>query len=88
MENSISDVLIASNFSFCHYYRTMDGHTYGTLLPFSREKVLQNDTENKLICGNAVACTKYGSGTPPDYKRLYTDIVFSHDYQELYGLYR
>ena len=21
----------------------MDGHTYGTLLPFSREKVLQND---------------------------------------------
>ena len=70
MENSISDVLIASNFSFCHYYRTMDGHTYGTLLPFSREKVLQNDAENKLICGNAVACTKYGSGTPPDYELL------------------
>lgn len=43
MENSISDVLIASDFSFCHYYRTMDGHTYGTLLPFSREKVLHND---------------------------------------------
>ena len=60
IENCISDTLIASTFSFCHY-RIMDAHTYGTLLPFWRENVLQNDAKNKLTCGNAVEWTKYGS---------------------------
>ena len=37
LEDSISDVLIM----FIFFYRTMDAHAYGTILPFSREKVLK-----------------------------------------------
>lgn len=48
--------------SFFHY-RTMDAHIHETVLPFWREKVLQIDAKNKLICGSAVAWTKYGSCT-------------------------
>lgn len=47
----------------------MDGHIRDVASIFPG-KVLQNDAENKLICGNAVVCTKYGSGTPPDYELL------------------
>ena len=43
LENSISNVLIAFM------------HAYGTVLSFSREKVLQNDAKNNLIYENAVA---------------------------------
>lgn len=39
LEDSISDVLIM--FTFFLFYRTMDAHAYGTILPFSREKVLK-----------------------------------------------
>ena len=39
----------------------MDAHIHETALPFWREKVLQIDAKNKLICGSAVAWTKYGS---------------------------
>ena len=47
----------------------MDGHIRDVASIFPG-KVLQNDAENKLICGNAVVCTKYESGTPPDYELL------------------
>ena len=40
----------------------MDAHIYGTVLLFSREKVLQNnDAINKLTCEDAIALAKYGS---------------------------
>ena len=42
LENSVSNVLIAFM------------HAYGTVLSFSREKVLQNDAKNNLIYENAV----------------------------------
>ena len=41
----------------------MDAHIHETVLPFWREKVLQTDAKNKLICGSAVSWTKYGSWT-------------------------
>ena len=39
---------------FCNY-RNVDAHAYETVLPFSREKVLENDAKNNLICESAVA---------------------------------
>lgn len=56
----ISNILIATTYSFC-YYRSMYAHIFGRVLPFSREKVLQNDAINKLICEDAIALVKYGS---------------------------
>lgn len=50
-------------YSSLFHYRTMDAHIHETVLPFWREKVLQIDAKNKLICGSAVAWTKYGSST-------------------------
>ena len=40
---------------YYHYYRTMVAHTNGAVLPFSWEKILQNDAKNKVICENAFA---------------------------------
>lgn len=56
----ISNILIATTYSFCHY-RTINAHICGKVLPFSREKVLQNDVINKLTCEDAIALAKYGS---------------------------
>ena len=33
----------------------MVAHTNGAVLPFSWEKILQNDAKNKVICENAFA---------------------------------
>ena len=42
-------------YCYYHYYRTMVAHTNGAVLPFSWEKILQNDAKNKVICENAFA---------------------------------
>ena len=52
--NFISDVLTAFTSSFCNYH-TVDALAYETVPPFSREKVLNNDAKNNLICESAVA---------------------------------
>ena len=39
----------------------MDGYTYGTVLPCSREKVPQNDAKYKLVSENAVGWAEYDS---------------------------
>ena len=56
----------------------MDAHIHETVLPFWREKVLQIDAKNKLICGRAVAWTKYGSCTLR-LSRLLIKVILKHN---------